>query len=221
MFTVHSDSNTVAVALDDPDPATIVDSFQRACRSRGLLVPDSLIADGNSNGSAPTARAATRRGFTCWIYRPVPGWPGAGDPASRSALRRSRPTITKPTRPPASRKSSGNGPPTKPCGSRCRSRPKAPRNGFTRPPAATRATVAAHPYLIAKGVTEIAAQAGCRVQKNVLLIPLFDASGTCGVSKPSSRTAAKPFCRVPVGPGCSGRSATVRRPISPKVRRPR
>ncbi len=61
MFTVPPDSNTVCVPLAHMDPAIMTASFQQACQSRGLLVPDPLIADGQfqrfgTNGKSTTTQ---------------------------------------------------------------------------------------------------------------------------------------------------------------------
>lgn len=177
MFTVPPDSNTVCVPLEHMDPAIITASFQQACQSRGLSIPDPMVGDGQFQRFSTNGKSSDKAGFYlldlptgtglagCWrsgikiSFEAVPANDTEANKTAREQEKQRQRTAHQALREQVQVEAQGTA--------------QRLYNAASSDPA----TVAAHPYLVAKGVTGIAAQAGCRVQKNVLLIPLFDASG--------------------------------------------
>lgn len=179
MFIVPSDSNAESVTLPNLTPAIVTAAFRDVVAKRGLTLPTELVADGEFHRfSTKPGNAGDRAGYYSLTLAPPAGLAGCWRTGTRISFEAFLTSATDQDREAAKAEQQRQ----KAAFHTLKERQQADVAGMAQrlyqAASSDPATVAAHPYLASKKVAEIATQAGCRVQKKALLIPLMDATGT-------------------------------------------
>ena len=194
MFTVPIDSNSEQATLDSLTPETITSAFKAACAKRGLSLPTDLIADGDFHRfSTKAGNASDRAGYYSLSLSPPAGLAGCWRTGTRISFEAFQAGATEQDREAARQEQARQRQAFRTLKERQQADVQGMAQRLYQAASNDPETVARHSYLITKQVAGIAAQAGCRVQKKALLIPLKDEHGVIWNLQQIDPTGGKVF----------------------------
>ena len=177
-FTVPVDSSTETAILGTVTTETVTAAFRQCCAKRGLTLPSELTLDGEFHRfSTKPGNTSDKAGYYSLSLSPPAGLAGCWRTGTRISFEAFLAGATEQDREAARQEQQRQKAAFRTLKERQQADVRGMAQRLYQAASSDPATVAAHPYLVAKKVAEIAAQAGCRAQKRALLVPLRDETG--------------------------------------------
>ena len=193
-FTVPTDSNSESAILESLSPDTIARAFREVCAKRGLTLPADLTADGDFHRfSTKAGNVGDKAGYYSLNLDPPAGLAGCWRTGTKITFEAFQASATEQDREAAKAEQARQRQAFRTFKEKQQADVAGMAQRLYQAASSDPEMVAQHPYLTNKKVAGIATQAGCRVQKKALLIPLTDATGAIWNLQQIDPTGGKAF----------------------------
>lgn len=193
-FTVPIDSTTETVTLSNFSAETVTSAFREVCAKRGLTLPVEITCDGDFHRySTKPGNASDRAGYFSLSLSPPAGLAGCWRTGTKIVFEAFKSGATEQDREAAKQEQARQRQAFRSFKEKQQADVAGMAQRLYQAASSDPEQVARHPYLTNKKVAGIATQAGCRVQKKALLIPLTDATSTIWNLQQIDPTGGKAF----------------------------